>query len=501
MIKMKSYLQRSSFIICIFPIIALIFSIIYTNTPYLTGILTELNNSLNDFPLSDLQYIQNCSEEKYTQNIYQIPESVEGCSCVNVKNYKYKQANKSIVFRGKCKKNHTLNGCTSINYYPEINLTKWHSNEFCSKKFINLFGYKDYFKNSVGIYEKCKNGYKKCGKLDNMGNYICLPENESCPINDIKVKDKIDDSLNNTYDVYEIGNKYLYFTNQSSYPAITKLRVAEGQLCAGKGYYHTDYPQFILDGNFQLYGCRFKISDNIFDETITKLDKMTKYELYNDNNVSMYSRYNYSCEYPYYILNAEMFLYPKRYIGFDKQCLKENNLDIDNKLFDDQTITNINKRLMRNRELHNVLIWISIAALDFYFMTCFFINIDEEDNYKNFYIWCGITLPFYLSMVIITIIGLIAMSGVKKYPLCNDNYSNSKLMIFNKKSRNMFLNTLALFILLNGQLLVTIILFLLKRRKILTNSNNITYSDSQIINSVNNLNTENPLISGSTHND
>ena len=51
MVKIKkSFLYFSAYIVCIFPIITLIFSVIYTNTPYLTGILTELGQSLNDFP-------------------------------------------------------------------------------------------------------------------------------------------------------------------------------------------------------------------------------------------------------------------------------------------------------------------------------------------------------------------------------------------------------------------------------------------------------------------
>ena len=478
--KVKSYLYFTSFTVCIFPIISLIFCYIYTNTPYLTGILTELNNSLNDFPLSDLQYVQNCSEEKYLQLLYKVPASFKGCACLNISYYKWRQANKSLVSRGKCNKNKTLNGCISIDYYPPVDFFKWHSNQFCSKRYNNTLGYKLFFKDSVGKDENCKKGFKKCGKLDNMENYICLPENESCPINDIFVSNIKNDSLNDTYEIYEFGDKYLYYSNKIyDNPLITKLKTAEGKLCAGKGYYHTDYPQFILDENFYLYGCRFKIYNSLYDESIEKLDYMTKEELFNDNNFSMHSRYNYSCEYPYYSLNAQLFLYPKKYIGFDKKCLKENNLDIDNKLFDNDTINNINSNLLLNRKLHNILIWFSIAAIDFYFMTCFFINIDEENNLKNFYIWCIITVPFYISMVIISIIGLIAMSNIKTYPLCNDDYTNSKLDLFNTKKREFFYNTLAIFIAVNGQLLLTIFLYIFKRRKVLRSKNEVIESKTQ----------------------
>ena len=112
-------------------------------------------------------------------------------------------------------------------------------------------------------------------------------------------------------------------------------------------------------------------------------------------------------------------------------------------------------------------------------MTCFFINIDEENNLKNFYIWCIITVPFYISMVIISIIGLIAMSNIKTYPLCNDDYTNSKLDLFNTKKREFFYNTLAIFIAVNGQLLLTIFLYIFKRRKILRSKNEIIESKTQ----------------------
>ena len=487
---MASFLYALSFLVCIFPIVTLVFSIIYTQMPYLTGILTELNNSLNDYPLVELQYAEECSENQHDSIIHTISGSKEGCSCVNALNYTYKQANKYLVFSGKCKKNHTLNNCTSIKAYPEVNLKRWYSGKFCSKKYSNLKGYKDFFKYSVGEKEDCQNGFKLCGKLDDI-NYLCLPENESCPINDIVIS-KENDSLYyyQKYNIKDSDGKILYYTNNSKKPIITKLKIAEGKLCAGKGYYHTEYPQFILDKNFALYGCRYTIMGSIYDETVTKLDNMTKKELYSYNNFSMYSRYYNNCEYPYYSLNADVFLYPKRYIAFNKTCLMENNLDIDDDIFKNEKIEMINNSLLKNRKMHNILIWISIAAIDFYFMTCFFINIDEENNLSNFCIWSTITIPFYLAMNVITIIGLIAMTNIREYPLCNDSITNIKIDIYNIKSKEIFTNTLIVFFNINGQLLLTLILLFFKRRKILLSKNTIT----EVSNSVNKKQKDFPLI-------
>ena len=494
-IDIKSYIYVSSYIVVIFPIITLIFSVTYTNTPYLTGFLTELSNSLNDFPLTDLEIIKSCPKKKYILGLFTIPEFSQGCACLNL-TYEYKQANKEIVFKGKCNKNNTLNGCISISNYSSVNLTKWHDKEFCCRKYNEkTSGYKNYFKNSVFKEENCTEGYKKCGKLDDMDNYLCLPKDEPCPVNDIKILDEKDDNLTD-YKSYKIGDKYLYFTNTSTEnPLITKLKTFEGKLCHGKGYYHTDYPQFILDNNFEKYGCRYEIQDTLYDESIEKLDVYTKDEFYKDNDINMFSRYNDSCEYPYFSLNADIYLYPKRYIGFNKQCLKENNLNIDDKIFKPEIINIINESLLKNRTQHSILIWISIAAIDFYFMTCFFINIDEENTFLNFYIWSAITLPFYLAMNIVAIIGLVAICNIKKYPLCNDEMTNLKIELFNNKSRNMLLNTLALFIIINGQLALTIVLYLLKRRKILRNTNSIDDShSSNILESMSKLSQDSPIM-------
>ena len=133
-------------------------------------------------------------------------------------------------------------------------------------------------------------------------------------------------------------------------------------------------------------------------------------------------------------------------------------------------------------------------------MTCFFIDIDEDNTFLNFYIWSAITLPFYLAMNIVAIIGLAAISNIKKYPLCNDEMTNLKIELFNNKSRIMLLNTLGLFIIINGQLVLTIVLYLLKRRKILRNTNNIDDANSTtIMESMSKFSQDSPIMTERTN--
>ena len=102
--------------------------------------------------------------------------------------------------------------------------------------------------NSVLEKENCEKGYKKCGKLDDMGNYICVKENDECPINDIKVTDLRDEELERlNYSHIIINYKYFYYTNTSEKPVISKLKVAEeGKICADTARYYTKYPQYNL---------------------------------------------------------------------------------------------------------------------------------------------------------------------------------------------------------------------------------------------------------------
>ena len=53
-----------------------------------------------------------------------------------------------------------------------------------------------------------------CGILDELGNKLCLPLEEGCPINSIKESSEMpQDNLNYLY--VEIENKKIYFTNES----------------------------------------------------------------------------------------------------------------------------------------------------------------------------------------------------------------------------------------------------------------------------------------------
>ena len=68
--------------------------------------------------------------------------------------------------------------------------------------------------------DNCEKNFKKCGILDTYGNIMCIPERDSCPINDIIVdyQNKKNEYTNKGYSYSELSklpkNYYLYYTNK-----------------------------------------------------------------------------------------------------------------------------------------------------------------------------------------------------------------------------------------------------------------------------------------------
>ena len=60
--------------------------------------------------------------------------------------------------------------------------------------------------------DQSKNNYKKCGILDTNNNIMCIPQSDTCPINEI-TKNSQDNSSN--YTKFEFFDYELYFSNKS----------------------------------------------------------------------------------------------------------------------------------------------------------------------------------------------------------------------------------------------------------------------------------------------
>ena len=125
---------------------------------------------------------------------------------------------------------------------------------------IHKYSYKYLLKNSQS---PCKKYFKKCGKLDTLGNLMCIPDNDNCPINNVVI------DLTDNYNKY-IAKEYkmvnlkgltegysLYYTNKETDNNI----IAKFKLITNKG----EKPRYINEENFILDKDKYQKS-NYFNE-------------------------------------------------------------------------------------------------------------------------------------------------------------------------------------------------------------------------------------------
>ena len=457
-----------SFLIGIFPLVIFINSFINLKITSLPNIWSIIETSINDYPLVNLTYSSVCSKNDFPHSLYNFPGSKEGCSCVNVKEYNEYQTNKEEVFPDKCNYNQTMNGCELLNKVQRLKLYNWKNGRFCSKLYNikKINGYLYFLNDSVLENESCKEGYKKCGKLDNHDNYLCFPENEECPINDI-IYSSIErpDLVDKNYTYINISNQYFYYTNQKiENPVIVKLKASTKNLCIFKINEYTEFPQYILDNNFINYGCKIKINEEFYDKNIEKLDNMTKHDLYINSFLNLDDIYNSTIyDYPFYSLQEKMYLYSKRYYGFDKKCLLENGgLDLDSFVYNNDSISNIFTISQKIIEYNNYTLFFSLFSFKLELFLTSLLIMEIDIYYLFIIIWTIFNCIFYTSMGIPIYLIFIQIKNSTLLPLCGDNALNGILSAYNRPINIFKVTTIIQIVFLNLQILYNIIIIILK---------------------------------------
>jgi len=458
-------------IIGIFPLGIFILSAINVKIHTVSTIFEEIRSSLNDYPISHLNYTENCNSNEYNGNLFTFPGSEEGCTCAHVSYYPREQTGKYQVNPERCYYNQTYNGCVDIKEIKEKKLDAWNKKRFCTKLYnitsSSFKGYLYFLNNSVFENEECKSGYKKCGKLDDMGNYLCLPENEECPINDvISSITRREDLENKNYSFITVNNKYLYYSNQGvDKPVISKFKVVEGKLCADKTYVHTNYPQYILDKQFAYYGCRNKVNDQLYED-YDELDSMTKGDFYIGSDLNLnttnyyYAFYN---DYPFYSLEANVSLYSKRYIGFDKKCLMENGvLNIENSIINEEKIKEKDQVITNTLYANNYIKWFSLIFIVVEIFSGGVLPIDIEEKTIFIWLWALINILCHIGMAVPLYIGLSKITQFTEFPLCGNALINSKLNYYHSIGNILKTTIIIGIVFVNLQLLFIITILILR---------------------------------------
>ena len=261
--------------------------------------------------------------------------TIRGCYCILsffTGDLFNKNCNSNGVCRGGCtKKQRSSIRCRSLYANNPIPITKWKSTEFCVD-YLNSSQY-DYFnllEKSTLTPEECINrGDKPCGILDKMNNILCLPQNETCPINSMIVDANPTMPGYTSYQFKSIlaGGTYLHVANGTqSGSVLSQLKLSDGEVCADLGEYSSPYKPYILERRTKI-GCQNKFGNYTTNPTYHLVDSFDKYTVYQENNITTAVQ-----KLPFFFdewtTPRKTSIYSTTFIGFDKECLKSNPINL-----------------------------------------------------------------------------------------------------------------------------------------------------------------------------
>ena len=280
-------------------------------------IIKQLFDEWNNKPIQILQesYRTVCSEMGMSDLIfYEFPGITKGCICENKK-----------IYENTCDYN-KLNQCSDIPEIKGFHMKKWKGSFLCGSSIKP----KNYFElNITPKNEKCSQRYKKCGIIDTLDNYLCVPENEICPLNKINFMSglesvRIDTSNKNLegkiYTSFKIAENRLCLNNNQRFFSENNYRLIK------KISYLTDD----LGVDLNLNGCSTYITDsagkyhyaNINYEIIDSEKKSSFYKK-DDNIIDVLGKIPGYANGDINNINSDMFLFASVYPGWKTQCDKK----------------------------------------------------------------------------------------------------------------------------------------------------------------------------------
>jgi hypothetical protein len=287
------------------PIFGILLSVILYNKSFDKDIviLKDLFSSWKYKPIHLIQDSQQktCSQIGMEDLInYVWPGITTGCQC----------SGRQEV--DKCSQDQIRQGCFTINEANSTIFNKWKGSYLCGSS-IKPKTYFEHMKAKPG--DKCSPKHKPCGVLDTLGNVLCVPDNESCPLNSIEFK--YDGKVSNLR--METSNENIKGT------VLSDFRVVDGNLCINhieKEFYEADY-KLIKNPDF-MRSCYTRISTDT-----SRYYNDTHYELLDSYPKSMFYEHNGLLKqketmpgYPFDIKES-VNLYAAPYIGWKKECMKK----------------------------------------------------------------------------------------------------------------------------------------------------------------------------------
>jgi hypothetical protein len=285
----------------------------------------------------------------------------------------------------------------------------------------------------------CPENHKTCGRIDTLNNVLCLPIDETCPINFFEIIQKHQPMPKGfNYSTIELNNATIVYSNNNfEGDVLVYLKVEEGLPCANGYYKNYAYPPFIAEKYYDRYKCLKGIWPNLIDSTYQLKDVYSYYKLYKENGIlslldefSGFKNYSTNLE----LSNRNMHLFSKKYVGIRSNLhkkIRESFLAPDflkyiNEMHDLITADEFEKQIIALIIFQSVIILASISK-SLYYCTCEKYYNDHKDTkaYHNLMKFYYISKILFISVFIMSIIFLCELiysnEGLKFFVNANDH--------------------------------------------------------------------------------
>ena len=241
--------------------------------------------------------------------------------------HEFKGREKAVNSESK-KQTSSSSSTTKTEIYSEGNITKIYQNYFIYKN--DKRTYLDYIRDyTVAEGENSPENYKKCGIFNSLGRILCLPNEETCPLNDFSIS-SVQDSLNSKrYNKKEVidsvsNNKYyFYYTNKKiDNKIITTFKLSYGYPCADSS--EISWVPVFDDEVDDDPTCKKIIQDKKIDDRYVRVDEngITLKSLYEDNDI-------FTFDADTSMLESTVDLYVRNFFNKNEECMNKYFSDIE----------------------------------------------------------------------------------------------------------------------------------------------------------------------------
>lgn len=335
----------------------------------------------------------------------------KGCYCES------NNGTESLIYEGDCvTSRRDKEKCKTIDEVLPQNLKYWRGVNICAKRLnysMKSVNNSNFFikKHSLLKYNdsSCPNNTRPCGKLDNLGNSLCLDNDSECPINDIKFgKNLTSEAINSDYKSILLSDGYkLYFTNKKVNSSIfINFDISEGGVCIDPTEHNYQSKIYPLFKDHDPYDCDNTINGTTYDIRYSLRDRYSTHEFFTENhNLLNKLKSLPKWEEQYYNISSEIELYSRPFIAWKKECINDDNHP--------NIIYWINQNLTDIIDLQNELFYFHVIVLLSYFLVNIFVKwrlIKERIEFIYVVLLEAIYVALCLIEIAISIVGIYKFS-------------------------------------------------------------------------------------------